>query len=122
VDLTLDQAYVTVATKLRRVLLLLRYGLLPARSLLLVGDDDLMALTVAAVAAELGQALVAAWPSRRSPRRSWSSPGIAQPASFPAAHSRFLARSRPAGAAAVTTWRANAAARGGADDGRQAAM
>ena len=37
---------------------------------------------------------------------------IAQPASFPAAHSRFLARSRPPGAAAVTTWRANTAARG----------
>jgi len=52
-----------------------------------------------------------------------SSPsGIAQPASFPAAHSRFFARSRPAGAAWVTTARANAAASGGADAGRQAAM
>ena len=48
--------------------------------------------------------------------------GIAQPASFTAAHSRLLARSRPAGAAAMTTWRANAAACGGADDGRQAAI
>ena len=44
------------------------------------------------------------------------------PASFPAAHSRFLARSRPGGRAAVTTCRANAAASGGTDDGRQRPM
>jgi len=44
------------------------------------------------------------------------------PASFPAAHSKFFARSRPCGPAAVTTFRANAAACGGTDDGRQAVM
>ncbi len=50
-----------------------------------------------------------------------SSPsGIAQSASLPAAHSRFFARSRPAGAAWVTTARANAAASGGTDEGCQA--
>ena len=46
----------------------------------------------------------------------------AQSASFPAAHSRFFARSRPSGAAAVTTSRANAAACGDTDDGRQQAI
>ena len=51
-----------------------------------------------------------------------SSPsGAAQPASFPAAHSRFLARSRLRGPAASTTARANSAASGGTDDGRHAA-
>ncbi len=50
-----------------------------------------------------------------------SSPsGAAQPASLPAARSRFFARSRPPGAACVTTCRANAAACGGTDEGRQA--
>jgi hypothetical protein len=39
--------------------------------------------------------------------------GIAQPANLPAAHSRHLARSRPAGATAVTTWRASSAASAG---------
>lgn len=58
VDPALDQSHATVQTKLRRVLFLLRYGLLPGRSLLLIGDDDLMALTVAAVGAELGRPLV----------------------------------------------------------------
>ncbi len=48
--------------------------------------------------------------------------GIAQPASLPAAHSRFLARSRPPGAAAVTTARAKRAAPAGTDDGCQRAM
>ena len=43
---------------------------------------------------------------------------IAQSASFPAARSRFFARSRPSGPALVITSRANAAARGGTDDGR----
>jgi hypothetical protein len=48
-----------------------------------------------------------------------SSPSpIAQSASLPAAHSRFLARSRPSGATASTTARANAAACGDTDDGR----
>ena len=52
-----------------------------------------------------------------------SSPsGIAQPASLPAAHSRFFARSRPAGAAGVTTRRAKHAASAGTDVGRHAAM
>ena len=41
---------------------------------------------------------------------------IAQSASLPAAHSRFFARSRPAGAASGTTRRANAAASGDTDD------
>ena len=48
--------------------------------------------------------------------------GIAQPASLPAAHSRFLARSLPSGAAWAITPRANAAACGGTDDGRQRAI
>ena len=42
---------------------------------------------------------------------------MAQSASLPAAHSRFFARSCPPGAAAVTTARANPAARGDTDDG-----
>ena len=46
---------------------------------------------------------------------------IAQSASFPAAHSRFFARSRPRGATAAITSRANAAAAGDTDDGRQQA-
>lgn len=57
-DLTLDQAHCTAETKVRRVLLLLRYGLLPTSSLLVVGDDDLMGLTVAMVGARLGRPLV----------------------------------------------------------------
>jgi Transposase, Mutator family len=44
------------------------------------------------------------------------------PASLEAAHSRFFARSRPSGPAAVTTARANAAASALTDDGRHAAM
>ena len=52
-----------------------------------------------------------------------SSPGpIAQSASRPAAHSRCLARSRPAGAACVTTCRAKHAASAVTEAGRQAAM
>jgi len=39
-------------------------------------------------------------------------------ASFPAAHSRFFARSCPRGATAAITSRANAAACGDTDDGR----
>ena len=57
-DPTLDQSHCTPDTKLRRVRLMLRYGLLPARALLVVGDDDLMALTVAMVGAALGTPLV----------------------------------------------------------------
>ena len=48
--------------------------------------------------------------------------GIAQPASLPAAHSRFFARSCPSGATAVITSRANAAACGDTDDGRHRAI
>lgn len=58
VDLTLDQSYATAETKMRRVLLLARYGLLPSRSLVILGDDDLMSLAVAAVGAALGVRLV----------------------------------------------------------------
>jgi hypothetical protein len=41
---------------------------------------------------------------------------------LPGRHSRFLARSRPARATAAITSRANAAARGDTDDGRQLAI
>ncbi|MEH1015315.1 bis-aminopropyl spermidine synthase family protein [Micromonospora sp. CPCC 206060] len=58
IDLTLDQSFATAATKVRRVLLMMRYGLLPGRSVLLVGDDDLMSVTIAAVGAALGRRLV----------------------------------------------------------------
>jgi hypothetical protein len=47
---------------------------------------------------------------------------VPQSASLPAAHRRFFARSRPSGAAWLTTARANSAACGDADDGRQPAM
>lgn len=56
-DLTLDQSHCTAETKVRRVLLLLHYGLLPTTGLLVVGDDDLMGITVAMVGARLGQPL-----------------------------------------------------------------
>jgi predicted methyltransferase/DNA-directed RNA polymerase subunit RPC12/RpoP len=58
VDLTLDQSYSTAETKLRRVLLLLRAGLLPAPGVLLIGDDDLMSVAVAMVGQALGRPLV----------------------------------------------------------------
>lgn len=58
IDLTLDQSFATAATKVRRVLLMMRYDLLPSRSALLVGDDDLMSVTIAAVGAALGRRLV----------------------------------------------------------------
>jgi predicted methyltransferase len=57
-DMTLDQTHCTAATKLRRVLFLLRSGLLPGPDLLLVGDDDLIALTIATAADALGRPLV----------------------------------------------------------------
>jgi predicted methyltransferase/DNA-directed RNA polymerase subunit RPC12/RpoP len=56
-DLTLDQAFCTAETKVRRVLLMIRYGILPSTDLLLVGDDDLMSVTVAMVAAALDRPL-----------------------------------------------------------------
>ncbi|MEV6527751.1 bis-aminopropyl spermidine synthase family protein [Longispora sp. NPDC051575] len=58
VDLTLDQSFATVETKVRRVLLLMRYGLLPSRAALCVGDDDLMAVAIAAVGAAIDRPLV----------------------------------------------------------------
>lgn len=57
VDLALDQSFATAETKVRRVLLMLRYGLLPAEDMLLLGDDDLMAPALAAVGAALGRRL-----------------------------------------------------------------
>ena len=48
--------------------------------------------------------------------------GSAQSASLAAAHSRFLARSRPSGAARMITSRANAAAGGDTDHGRHRAI
>jgi len=57
-DLTLDQSHSTAETKLHRVLFLLHAGLLPARGMLCVGDDDLMAVTVAIAGAALGRPLV----------------------------------------------------------------
>ncbi len=52
-----------------------------------------------------------------------SSPSpIAQSACLPAAHSRFFARSRCCGPQAATTARANDAAGGDTEDGRQDAM
>jgi hypothetical protein len=47
---------------------------------------------------------------------------IPKSASLPAAHRRFFARSCPPGAASPTTARANPAARGDTEDGRQPAM
>lgn len=58
VDLTLDQSHCTAQTKVRRILFMLRHGLLPARSMLLVGDDDLMALAIALASSQLSQPLV----------------------------------------------------------------
>lgn len=58
VDLTLDQSCCTPETKIRRVLFMIRAGVLPGESLLLVGDDDLMSLAVGVVGASLGTALV----------------------------------------------------------------
>lgn len=57
-EVSLDQSHCTAETKVRRVLYLLRHGLLPAPDLLLLGDDDLMAITVAMASAKLGYPLV----------------------------------------------------------------
>jgi predicted methyltransferase/DNA-directed RNA polymerase subunit RPC12/RpoP len=57
VDVSLDQSHSTADTKLRRVLHLMRTDALPAESVLFVGDDDLMSLTVALVGAALGTPL-----------------------------------------------------------------
>jgi predicted methyltransferase len=53
-DRALDQSHCTVETKLRRVLTLLRDNVLPSRGVLLLGDDDLMALTLDIVGQSLG--------------------------------------------------------------------
>ncbi|GAA3724175.1 bis-aminopropyl spermidine synthase family protein [Salinactinospora qingdaonensis] len=53
-DLALDQSHCTPETKVRRVLALLRAGVLPGNSLLLVGDDDLISLAVGVVGEVLG--------------------------------------------------------------------
>ncbi|HEY8471640.1 MAG TPA: bis-aminopropyl spermidine synthase family protein [Natronosporangium sp.] len=57
-DLALDQSHCTIATKLRRIALLLKLDLLPAESMLIVGDDDLMSLSLLAASQALGQPLV----------------------------------------------------------------
>lgn len=57
VDLTLDQSYVTAESKVRRVLAAIRHRALPARGLLIVGDDDLVSLAAVAVGAATGVSL-----------------------------------------------------------------
>ncbi|WP_423592234.1 GNAT family N-acetyltransferase [Streptomyces sp. G5(2025)] len=57
-DMALDQSRCTAETKVRRVLALLRAGVLPGGSLLLVGDDDMVSLAVAVVGDVLGSPLV----------------------------------------------------------------
>lgn len=53
-DRALDQAHCTVATRLRRLAYLEEAGALSGRALLLVGDDDQMAVSIAFAAARLG--------------------------------------------------------------------
>jgi len=53
-DPTLDQSHCTVASKLRRVAYLDRVGALAGRAVLLLGDDDQMAVAVALAAHALG--------------------------------------------------------------------
>ncbi|HYW25178.1 MAG TPA: bis-aminopropyl spermidine synthase family protein [Terriglobales bacterium] len=53
-DRTLDQAHCTVESKLRRVAYLQDAGALSAKSVLLVGDDDQMAVAIALAAEALG--------------------------------------------------------------------
>jgi predicted methyltransferase len=50
----LDQTHCTVTTKIRRVLAMQEAGALLGRRILLLGDDDLMSVAIAAFAAELG--------------------------------------------------------------------
>src|SRR5262249_6689226 len=57
VDLMLDQSHCTPDPNLRRVLFLLNRGLLPCRDMLLIGDDDLMAQSVALAGDVLGTPL-----------------------------------------------------------------
>jgi len=58
VDLALDQSFCTAETKVRRVLFMMRAGVLPGESLLLVGDDDLVSLAIGMVGTILGQPLI----------------------------------------------------------------
>jgi len=53
-DRALDQAHCTVETKLRRVAYLRDAGALGGRSVLLLGDDDQLAVTIALAGAALG--------------------------------------------------------------------
>jgi predicted methyltransferase/L-amino acid N-acyltransferase YncA len=57
VDLALDQSHCTVETKLRRIALLRELDILPAESVLILGDDDLMSLSLLAAGAALGRPL-----------------------------------------------------------------
>jgi predicted methyltransferase len=54
--LELDQTHCTVATKIRRVLRMHEAGALLGRRILLLGDDDLISVAIAAFAATLGLA------------------------------------------------------------------
>ena len=53
-NLTLDQCHCTVASKLRRVAYLDKAGALAGRAVLLLGDDDQMAVAIALAAGVLG--------------------------------------------------------------------
>jgi predicted methyltransferase len=53
-DRALDQVHCTVATRLRRLAYLEEAGALAGRAVLLVGDDDQMAVSIAFAAARLG--------------------------------------------------------------------
>ncbi|MBP2474338.1 putative methyltransferase [Crossiella equi] len=57
-DLALDQSHCTAETKVRRVLALIRAGVLPGSSVLLVGDDDQVSIAIAVVEQALGVRLV----------------------------------------------------------------
>jgi predicted methyltransferase/L-amino acid N-acyltransferase YncA len=57
VDLALDQSHCTVETKLRRIALLCELDVLPAESMLILGDDDLMSLSLLAAGSALGRPL-----------------------------------------------------------------
>ncbi|MFB9904970.1 bis-aminopropyl spermidine synthase family protein [Allokutzneria oryzae] len=53
-DVSLDQSLCTAETKVRRVLALIRAGVLPGGSVLLVGDDDLVSVAIGVVGDVLG--------------------------------------------------------------------
>lgn len=58
VDLTLDQAFATAETKVRRVLAMARAGTLPTPHLLAIGDDDLITVAIDRVQRALDVRLV----------------------------------------------------------------